>query len=90
MDTAEIGRLARWAGQVASQVHPTIHAAALPAGEGRRVAVELALGGRTRRVEIPYGSWVDYQDDPEWRGEWERVIIRAAKLLVLETGPEPR
>ena len=83
MDTAEIGRLASWAGRVASQVHPAIQTAAAPAGEGR-VAVELALGGRTRRLEIPSGSWVDYQDDPEWRAEWERVIIRLAKLLVLE------
>lgn len=87
MDTAEIGRLATWAGQVARQVHPTIQAVALPAGEGERVAVELALGGRTRRLEIPYGSWVSYQDDPEWRGEWERVIIRLAKLLILEAEP---
>ena len=90
MDTSEVGRLARWAAQVASQVHPPIQTAAFPAGEGERVAVELALAGRTRRVEIPYGSWVDYQDDPEWRGEWERVIIRLAKLLILEADPEPR
>jgi len=90
MGSAEIGQILRWVGQIAAQVHPAIQTTAAPAGEGRRVAVELALGGRVQRVEIPYSSWVDYQDDPDWRAEWERLIIRAAKLLVLETGAEPR
>ncbi len=73
-----------WVRQVAAQVHPTIQVAAAPAQE-RRVAVELALADRSHRLEIPTSSWEDYQDDPEWRAEWERVIIRTAKLLLLES-----
>jgi len=90
MDSAETGRFLRWVSQTAARVHPAIRATATPAGPPPRIAVELTLGGRARRVEVPHESWVSYQDDPDWRAEWERVIIRAAKLLVLETGPEPR